>query len=132
MTGADRGLYDHPAARPPTPRPATSNDISARVARIEEHIQFAAYDRHRVEVESRRRGMDNAEAISGLATRTTALEAWRQTQIDRSAVLISLISGSRQAVQYAMAIILFALLALGKLTVADVKILAESLKSLLG
>lgn len=52
-----------PAAVPPIPRHHSSNDVGARLARVEEHLQFAHHDRNRVERESKERARDLASAI---------------------------------------------------------------------
>lgn len=70
-----RGAYHHPAAAPPTPHPHHANDLSARLARVEEHLQFGAYDRSRVEMESRERARELGAAIMALREDTTQKHA---------------------------------------------------------
>lgn len=70
----DRGIYDHPAAPPPTPKPHHSNDLNARVAGLESHIHWSAWDRQRVETESRARAADIIRELEMVVGRISALE----------------------------------------------------------
>ena len=53
-----RGIYQNPISAPPTPQHHTSNDHGARLARIEEHVQFTSHNVRRVETDSMRRAHD--------------------------------------------------------------------------
>ena len=59
----NRGVYMHPAAMPPRPAHPYANDLSARLARVEEHLHFGAMDRSRIEEESRLRARDIVETM---------------------------------------------------------------------
>lgn len=61
MDPRSRGLWDHPAASPPTPRPRESNDLASRVSQLEVHQQWATHNAARVEHESRLRARDLAD-----------------------------------------------------------------------
>lgn len=58
-----QGVYDHPAAMPPPPRPRESNDIQMRVRMLEEHLQFNHHDKVRSEQDSRCRARDLLTAV---------------------------------------------------------------------
>lgn len=56
------------AAAPPIPRHHAANDIGARLARVEEHLQFSHHSRVRLEMESKERDRDLAAAIVSMRT----------------------------------------------------------------
>lgn len=76
-----RGIYTHPNALPPRPSHPYANDLSARLARVEEHLHFGAMDRHRIEDESRLRAKDLAESIESQDERLTSIGERLETQI---------------------------------------------------
>lgn len=69
-----RGIYDHPAAPPPVPKPHHANDHGARIAIIESHIHWSAWDRHRVEAESRARADDIVAHLAAAIGRISSIE----------------------------------------------------------
>lgn len=70
----DRGVLHHPAAPPPLPRHRAENSLSERLARLEEHTHFAAWDRRRIEEESRARGHDLKAMIDATNARISPME----------------------------------------------------------
>lgn len=120
-----RGLYERPDAAPPRPMPHGANDLSARVARLEEHSGFSHWDRQRIERESQSRAKDITSALQSLDKRQTQAEAdllhlkaeWKRV---RRATTRLLGLGSR-SLRYAAGAFLFYLVATGKVTVEQVK-----------
>lgn len=119
--GHQRGALDHPAATPPVPQPTTANDVSTRVTRLEEHSRFAAWDRMRIETESHRRGVDNAQAIHGLSTRLSALEKGEEARRSAQKARGDLWEQAKPAGKIVAAILLILAVASGKMTVDQIK-----------
>lgn len=98
-TPESRGVYQHPDSIPPTPQHRTTNDYGARLARLEEHIQFSAHNTRRIETDSLKRASD----ITGwMTTRFNAIdmriaEVDRRTRILEDHILKS--KAGRQAIQ---------------------------------
>lgn len=87
-----RGLFSHPHAAPPPPSHRDSNDIGARLARMEEHVNFQAWNARRVEQESRMRADDILYGLTKLSQRSQALEQLIQVMAER---LRAIEAGSR-------------------------------------
>lgn len=119
----ERGVYSHPAAIPPEPRPHTSNDLGARVASLENHVRWSNYDRQRVEMESRERARELGNGIVALQQdihrRLTVIEQERHTR--KVLWKFAMISGSSalKFVRFAVAG-LIALLMVGKVISPEV------------
>lgn len=77
---SSRGVYDHPHATPPLPHHPRANDLSTRLARVEEHVRYSAHDRRRIEDESRLRARDLGAGMHGLHQRVTVLEQDKHTR----------------------------------------------------
>ena len=100
-----RGIYRAPESVPPLPQHHTSNDYGSRLARMEEHVNFAAHNMRRVEADSMRRAADivgwtsshmrstNA-AIADIDRRFREVENHMLVGTTKSRVLWGLVSGS--------------------------------------
>lgn len=128
ITGMDRGLYHMPQARPPTPQPHNGNDLASRIARIEEHVTFAAHDRQRIETEGWQRAVDNAHATKALSQRVASLERSRERALGRKRLWRKGLTWVVPSLKFAMAALLFAMWAAGKLTVEELKALSGALR----
>ena len=53
-----RGVYEHPSAHPPPASHRSQNDLASRLARVEEHLNFGAWNLRRVETDGRLRDTD--------------------------------------------------------------------------
>ena len=115
-----RGVYDTPAHHPPPPMPATSNDLGSRVARLEVHSYHATIDRQRIERESLTRGQDLLGMVTALESRLRVVEAITATISTLSTWLPKLL-------RFIGAIILFALLLSGRMTIEGVKPFLQAL-----
>lgn len=134
-----RGVYSHPAALPPRPANPYANDLSARLARVEEHLHFGALDRHRIEEESRLRARDLAETteslhdqivhlgdrlenkIDGLGSRLVIMEQERHTRRTLWAAAGTLAGSAKDFLRYALIVLLGLLIATGNATVERLK-----------
>ncbi len=120
---ASRGIYDHPAAPPPRPFPQNANDVGARLARVEEHINFSASNQHRIEMESRLRAKDLASGIGGLDARITVLERDRHTRKHMLRLMGIFGRSAHVFVKFLIAGILGTLLLTGKASIETIKLL---------
>lgn len=111
-TGQHRGTRPLPNY----PQPPTTNDLSSRVSRLEVHQWHTHADLDRIESESLRRGLDLAAEVRGISVKMEALESHIGTARTLAKWLPS-------ALRYLAAIILFALLIAGKLSIAEIKTL---------
>lgn len=89
-----RGVYDHPGAMPPLPRPRETNDIAIRVRLLEEHNQFTHYDRTRIERESKDRARDLIAAIAELREEMEPLLTYQLRRAHRAEMIASMASWS--------------------------------------
>lgn len=122
-----RGVYEHPAAPPPRPSHHAANDLGSRLARVEEHIQFSAHDRQRIEGESRMRARDLATAMDSLDDRMTKVEQvlhTRQHMWRLAAISASTVKGFAR---YVIVALLGGLLLTGHATPDSVKLLLGAL-----
>lgn len=123
---AARGAYHQPWALPPTPQPRGANDLSARMARLEEHYAFAHWDRYRMEQDSRQRAQDLARALVTMDERLDAFERSQATEraVERSRrrSIRTWLQWGLVSVKYALAGGLFVLMLLGKASVEQVKL----------
>jgi len=115
-----RGLHHGPAHQPPQPRPVGSNDLASRLAQVEIHIWYATQDRHRMEQEGLARGLDNATKIDGLEDRLQKLEA-------HHSLTMAVWVWAPKLLAYAGAVLLFALVISGKMTVDQAKTILPAL-----
>lgn len=122
-----RGVYDHPAAVPPPPRPTTANDIPTRVTRLEEHQQFQAQNIIRVEHGSLMRAKDIGEAITGFHQRLTILEQERHTRRAMTRMAWTSAKSASAFAKYGAAGILAILLMAGKIDLESVKVFLKVL-----
>ena len=134
MDPHSRGVYHHPHSAPPTPMSHSANDIGSRLARLEEHIRFAGWDRQRVEIESRMRAGEMLEAVKAIHGRMDTIEATQQaaaTETERPSLLGALISGTLllSFAKYAVLALLMVALFTGRANVNDI---APLIKALLG
>lgn len=138
-----RGIYGHPASHPPIPQHRSSNDIGARVARIEEHQQFSAHDMRRIEQESMRRAADivawMSSQIGSLGHRVTTLENSELTQTARRQAIWDLFKTTGNGVALVVGFLKWSsvaavayLLITGKITVEAAKVLLGAVGSLIG
>lgn len=121
MDPLTRGVYTHPAALPPRPRHRAANDHGERLARVEEHLTFAANNLYRVEMESHRRGSDIKETVQDHERRLKTLEQDRHTRN----ILLSLVDKLRGSVgvlvQFVVAVLATTMLLTGHANVAKIK-----------
>jgi len=128
MDARERGIWDHPAADPPQPRHRNDNDVGTRLARVEEHLQFGAFNSRRVEEESRLRAKDLGEGLEVVSARmddieekVQSLEQDRLTQQSILALASTFWTSARDLIKYALAIILTAMVVTGGASVDKVK-----------
>lgn len=122
-----RGLYDHPHAPPPPPAHHASNDLGTRLARVEEHINFQAWNHRRSEHESRLRAED---IVAGMATLSRRILAIEQTAKSRRYLRQTMQGWATSASifgRYAAAAVLGLLLLTGKASLENVKFLLSLL-----
>ena len=110
----ERGLHHGPAHQPPQPRLAESNNLATRIAQIEVHLWYATQDRYRAEQEGIARGLDNAGKIATLADRIQALEG-------HHTVSTAFWVWTPKLLAYAGAILIFALVISGKMTIEQAR-----------
>lgn len=128
MDPQTRGVYTHPAAQPPRPQSHASNDLGTRLARVEEHLSFGAWNRDRIEREAQQRDRDLGAGITGLETvqedHEKRLQTLEQDRHTRSTIL-SLLDTARGSVgvlvQFVVAVLATALLLTGNANVVKIK-----------
>ena len=122
-----RGLYDHPHAPPPKPAHHAANDIGTRLARMEEHVNFQAWNQRRVEHESRSRAEDIVAGITALSRRLLVIEQTDKSRkhLHKTMRLWGTSAGS--FVRYVAAAGLGLLLLTGKASMENVKFLIHLL-----
>ncbi len=118
-----RGVYADQAAEPPIPAHRSLNDYGSRLARMEEHQNFRAWDQRRIEQESRLRARDLAQAIMALEGRVGSIEQVALTQQQVQLRMQSLRNSVAQWLRYGTAAFLGALMLSGKASVETVKFL---------
>lgn len=99
------------------------NDVSARLARVEEHLVFGAQNQYRMEEESRLRAADLGRGISdledradGIDARVRVLEQDMHTSRSMWGMATTFAASAAGVMRYVAAIILVALVASGSLT----------------
>jgi hypothetical protein len=129
-----RGVYDHPDARPPPPRPPYHNDINARVSKLEVQAQFSQSNAMRIEAESRLRAQDLGEAVrmqgEGLKEVLATLAIFEQERHTRRAIWRLLRTFARSVgafARWAAAVILAVLFVSGKLSLEALRLLLGAL-----
>lgn len=125
MDPMTRGVYTHPAAIPPRPRNRAANDHGERLARVEEHLTFAANNLYRVEMESHRRGTDIKETVQDHERRLQTLERHREKDQTTRNILKSLVDTARGSVgvlvQFVVAVLATTMLLTGHASVPKIK-----------
>lgn len=116
-----RGIFDHPAAPPPTPAPHHANDLGARLAHLETHTIWSAWNAQRVEMESRARAEDIRACLRDLHMRMTTQEG---ITLNRGTPymtkwLADLFGSPRQALQTIIGLLAIAGVLTGKLTLSE-------------
>lgn len=125
MDPLTRGVYTHPSAIPPRPRSRAANDHGERLARVEEHLSFAANNLYRVEMESHRRGADIKETVQDHEKRLQNLERHKEKDQNTKTLLLSLVGTVRGSVgvlvQFVVAVLATTMLLTGHANVAKIK-----------
>ena len=116
-----RGVYADPVAHPPPPAPRNSNDYGARLARVEEHLNFRAWDQRRIEQESRFRARDLAQALMAVDTRLGSIEQEALTRQQVRQRMRNSLSLAAQLVRYGIAALFGLLLITGRASPETVK-----------
>ena len=119
-----RGVYEHPAAPPPEPRHHSQNGIPERMARLEEHISFAAWDRRRSEAESLQRAQDLADSIRALHVRIIPIERHRSRREDLWRLVRSVTTLSKSFVKFAVPPALYLLVITGWMNAEQARAIA--------
>lgn len=115
-----RGVFDHPWAPPPTPAPHYANDVQARVAHLETHTRWSAWNAQRVEMESLARAEDIKACLRDLHVRMTAQEGATQASGGYMKKWLGDLFGSpRQALQTIIGLLAVIGVLTGKLTLGD-------------
>lgn len=133
ITPEARGLYGTPESRPPQPQHHSANDFGARMARMEEHIQWQGHNLNRVEHESLRRAADIVNWIKSVHSSTEAkiraLEDHNREQSARRKLLVGILKTSGNIasttiniVKYGIAGVLLVGWLLGKLSLEGVRL----------
>lgn len=122
-----RGVYTHPHAIPPPPSHPRANDLSARLARVEEHIHHSALDRVRIEQESRLRARDLGLGVSGLHHRLSLLEQERHTRREVSRLAWTFAKSAIVLAKWLGAAILALLYVKGAISAEGLKIMLGAL-----
>lgn len=122
-----RGLYDHPHAPPPRPAHHAANDHGTRLARMEEHVNFQAWNHRRAEQELRMMADDMAAGMTALSRRVLTIEQSDKSRkhLHKTMRLWGISAG--KFVRYAAAGVLALLMLTGKAPVEHVKILLNLL-----
>lgn len=122
-----RGLYDHPHAPPPPPAHHAANDHGSRLARVEEHLNFQAWNQRRAEQESRMRDEDAVEGMTAISWRVTMLEQAAQSRDHLRQTLTRWTTSAAVFARYAAAAVIGLLLLMGKTSLENVKFLMHLL-----
>jgi len=133
MTPESRGIYEQAESMPPPPQSHTTDDIGARMARLQEHIQWRAWDTRRVEMESFRRAADIVGLIrsetAALSVRLKAIEDQMSAASTRRQTYIDLLRNTGSAAniminiaKYGVVLVLAVLFVLGKISVEGVRL----------
>ena len=118
-----RGLYDHPHAPPPRPAHHAANDHGSRLARLEEHINFQAWNQRRAETELRMMADDLADGMTVLSSRVLVIEQSDKSRKHMHKTIRLWGTSASAFVRYAVAGALGLLLLTGKASLETVKFL---------
>ena len=118
-----RGLYNHPSASPPPPAHHNQNDVSSRLARVEEHLNFGAWNLRRVETESRMRATDLINGLAELGRRLAPIERRIHSDMQSRKATRRIGTSLMSWLKYLIAGILTLLMLTGKASIEHVKII---------